>query len=98
MTIEAKYFAYTMCVERKIQPGAHANLKNPAFRRPYDSVSIRSKLTIPHGEVDQMRDNAVLVESHSFRTGESLSPDFHPTIWWFGCPRCSLRHAGLRRW
>ncbi len=64
MRVEAKHFAYPMCVARKIQSGTDANLKDSAFCTPYDPLAIRSELTISHGKVDQMRHNVVLVESH----------------------------------
>jgi len=62
--VEAKHFAYPMCVERKIQSGTDANLNDWAFCTPDDSLAIRSELTISHGQVDQMRHNVVFVESH----------------------------------
>lgn len=64
-----------VCVERKIHSGTDPNLKDPALRVSHNSLAIGSKLTVPHREIDQTRNNAVIVESHRFAGG--CSAGFH---------------------
>ena len=49
----------------KVQAGADANLKDASSRRRNDPAPIRGKISVPHGEVQEVRQHPLSIESHS---------------------------------
>jgi hypothetical protein len=63
----SKDLFYLWTVERQVQTGADANLQYAASRRRQRSFAIRQEFTAAHRKIDDMRQNAVVVEAHGDR-------------------------------
>ena len=65
MGIEAQNLGCMVGIQRQIQAGANTNLQNPTLGERHRALSIWRELAVPHCKIDQMRDNAILIESHA---------------------------------
>jgi len=71
MWFEANDTGCVIGVKRKIHSRADTDFKDAPIGMSHGPLAIGSKLAIPHCEIDQMRNNAVVVKSHRFAGGRS---------------------------
>src|SRR5215472_12787056 len=67
MWLEAENHAGTIRIERQIHPGTDSDLQNSALGEGHDSLAIRVEQAVPHSQIDEMRDDMVVVKPHRNR-------------------------------
>ena len=70
MRFEAENFGYPIWVQGEIGSGAYANFEDAPLGLCQRSLAIGSQLAISHRQVDEMRNDTILIKSHRFDSGE----------------------------
>ena len=64
-----------MRVKRQVDAGADSDIENAALRRARDALAKGTQLLVAHRELDERRENPIIVESHLHETTSSESID-----------------------
>src|ERR1051326_2870564 len=75
MRLDAKDLCCTLCIERKIQARADADLQHATVSVRQYPLSIRIVVSVAHRKVDQMWQDAFLVETHRPNSIEPCVPE-----------------------
>jgi hypothetical protein len=63
--------------ERQIHSGTDSDFQNSALSETHDSFAIRLEQTIPHGQIDQVRHDLVVVKANPNRRTLRLLSSHH---------------------